>query len=137
MDFSHCSWYLPCHKCFTWIKKSHPFGTTQWTLGNLIKSTEREKNQLKIWNVQNDKRRCTSTWTFVIEQNSIGSKHIVGFSIIYNNPESIHFGCPCWQRIRVELGYKCTGIYQCMIGTLWVNKLGLFHHTIWLCSYLV
>ena len=42
----------------------------------------------------------------MIEQDSIGSEHIVGFSIIYNNPESIHFGCPCWQRIRVELEYK-------------------------------
>lgn len=67
----------------------------------------------------------------MIEQDSIGSEHIVGFSIINNNPESIHFGCPCCQMIRVEhkdvewVIYLIYTVYDCNFVSKKVGQLNL------------
>lgn len=37
----------------------------------------------------------TSTWTFMIKEDSIAGKHVVSFSVVYNNPVSIYFGSTC------------------------------------------
>lgn len=45
----------------------------------------------------------TSAWTFMIKEDSIAGKHVVSFSVVYNNPVSIYFGSTCQYEKKYQL----------------------------------
>lgn len=47
----------------------------------------------------------TSAWTFMIKEDSIAGKHVVSFSVVYNNPVSIYFGSTCQYEKKYQLLY--------------------------------
>ena len=44
------------------------------------------------------KNLVTSSWTFMVEQNSIAGKHVVCFPIVYNYPVGIKLGNTYWKK---------------------------------------
>ena len=45
----------------------------------------------------------TSAWTFMVKEDSIAGKHVVSFSVVYNNPVSIYFGSTCQYEKKYQL----------------------------------
>lgn len=83
-----CSRYFASHKRLTWMFKK---------LLSYIKVKRKNAMNETLRNWKDQFNWQTSSWTLVIEKNSITGKHVVCFAIVDHNPIAVQFGACCKQ----------------------------------------